>query len=126
MIFILIGAFTHIVLFFFYKRLVDPKIYILLLGVTVILAFIGYQNLANEYLQLKGGHAAKAMFLPLLFMVFYWLLRQIFLLIFKNEPLMTKANSPSWDQGEYRRLHGGDAIFTVLNLTLPYLTIFLI
>jgi hypothetical protein len=68
-----------------------------------------------------NGNAAEWTFFPLLFMIYYWLLRKIFLIIFKEEPLMTGYMQSSWEQGEYRKLHF-EMLFTILTLILPYVT----
>ncbi|WP_131726163.1 hypothetical protein [Chryseobacterium sp. Leaf405] len=69
-----------------------------------------------------NGNAATWTFLPLFFMIYHWIFRNLFLILFGNEPLMTGYMQSSWEQGEYRRLHTGDAAFTVLTLFLPFLT----
>jgi len=89
---------------------------------TVLIALFGYLNIDRESLKMVNGNAAEWTFFPLLFMIYYWVFRQLFLKIFKNEPLMTGYMQTSWEQGEYRRLHMGDAIFTILTLILPFLT----
>ena len=125
MTYILLGGISQLVLWLSYKILKNQKIYICLLGLSFVLALFGYLNLDRESLKIVNRNAAHWTFLPLIFMIYYWILRQLFLKIFKNEPLMTGYMQSSWDQGEYRRLHMGDAIFTVLTLILPFLTIML-
>ena len=122
MTYILLGGIGHIILFLSYKILKKSKLYLGLLGLTVLIALFGYFNIDRESLKMVNGNAAEWTFLPLLFMVYYWILRQLFLKIFKYEPLMTGFMQKNWDQGEYRRLHMGDAIFTISTLFLPILT----
>ena len=71
---------------------------------------------------MPNGNAAFCSFLPILFMIYYSILRRLFLVIFGNEPIMKAYMQSNWEQGEYRRLHHGDALFTVLTLILPFLT----
>jgi len=122
-IYIFLGGITHIILWLFYKKLKNTKTYLVVLIFTILIAIFGILNLDRESLKMKNGNAAEWTFFPLLFMIYYWILRQVFLKIYGNEPLMTGYMQSSWEQGEYRRLHMGDAIFTVLTLILPYLTI---
>lgn len=124
--YIIIGGVGQLLLWLSYKILKNPKIYLILLCSTIIIAVFGYTNMDRQSLQMPNGNAAEWTFFPLLFLIYYWLLRQLFLKIFKNEPLMTGYMQISWDQGEYRRLHMGDALFTVLTLILPFLTTLLI
>jgi hypothetical protein len=75
---------------------------------------------------MEKGNAATWTFFPVLFIIYFGLFRQLFLKLFKNEPLMTGYMRWSWEQGEYRRLHMGDAIFTISTLIFPFLTILII
>ncbi len=126
MTYILIGGIGQLLLWLMYKILKNPKIYLGLFGLTVLIALFGYFNIDRESLQMVNGNAAEWTFFPMLFMIYYWIFRQLFLKIFKNEPLMTRYMQVSWEQGEYRRLHMGDAIFTILTLILPFLTTIII
>ena len=120
--YILLGGIGQLILWLSYKILKKPKIYLGLFGLTVLIALFGYLNIDRESLKMVNGNAAEWTFFPLLFMIYYWVFRQLFLKIFKNEPLMTGYMQTSWEQGEYRRLHMGDATFTILTLMLPFLT----
>lgn len=124
--YILLGGIGQLVLWLSYKILKNPKIYLGLFGLTVLIALFGYLNIDRESLKMVNGNAAEWTFFPLLYMIYYWVFRQLFLRIFKNEPLMTGYMQTSWEQGEYRRLHMGDALFTILTLILPFLTTLLI
>jgi hypothetical protein len=126
MTYILLGGIGQLILWLSYKILKNPKIYLGLFGLTVLIALFGYLNIDRESLKMVNGNAAEWTFFPLLFMIYYWVFRQLFLQIFKNEPLMTGYVQTSWEQGEYRRLHMGDALFTILTLILPFLTTLLI
>lgn len=126
MTYILLGGIGQLILWLSYKILKNPKIYLGLFGLTVLLALFGYLNIDRESLKTVNGNAAEWTFFPLLFMIYYWVFRQLFLQIFKNEPIMTGYMQTSWEQGEYRRLHMGDALFTILTLILPVLTTLLI
>jgi hypothetical protein len=122
MTYILLGGIGQLILWLSYKILKKPKIYLGLFGLTVLIALFGYLNIDRESLKMVNGNAAEWTFFPLLFMIYYWVFRQLFMKIFKNEPLMTGYMQMSWEQGEYRRLHMGDAMFTILTLMLPFLT----
>jgi len=124
--YIISGAGLQLVLFIGYKLLKKPKNYWTILILTIGLATFGYLNMDRPSLEMAKGNAATWTFLPLLFMIYYGLFRQLFLKLFKNEPLMTGYLMMSWEQGEYRRLHFGDAIFTISTLILPFLTTLLI
>ena len=78
--------------------------------------------MGRESLKMQNGNAATWAFLPLFYMIYYWIFRNLFRIIFGDEPLMTGYMQSSWKQGEYRKLHMGDAIFTVSTLILPFLT----
>ena len=122
MIYILIGGIGQLILWLSYKILKNPKIYLGLFVLTILIALFGYSNIHRESLKIVNGNAAEWTFLPILFMIYYWVFRQLFLKTFKNEPEMTGFMQLSWEQTEYRRLHMGDAIFTILTLVLPFLT----
>ncbi len=124
--YIISGAGLQLVLFVGYKLLKKPKIYWTIFLLTVGLSIFGYLNMDRPSLEMANGNAATWTFLPLLFMIYFGLFRQLFLKLFKNEPLMTGYMQTSWEQGEYRRLHFGDAIFTISTLILPFLTTLLI
>ena len=120
--YIISGAGVQFALFIGYKLLKKPKTYWIVLFLTIGFALFGYLNMDRPSLEMANGNAATWTFLPLLFMVYFGLLRNLFLKMFNNEPLMTGYMQWSWEQGEYRRLHYGDTIFTILTLILPFLT----
>ncbi len=122
LLYILLGGITQLLLWLSYKMLKNNKVYLICLSVTILIAYFGYLNLSRPSLKMINGNAAEWTFFPLLFMIYYWLFRRLFLLIFGNEPLMTGYMQSSWEQGEYRKLHMGDAFFTILTLILPFLT----
>ena len=122
LLYILLGGITQLLLWLSYKMLKNNKVYLICLSVTILIAYFGYLNLSRPSLKMINGNAAEWTFFPLLFMIYYWLFRRLFLLIFGNEPLMTGYMQSSWEQGEYRKLHMGDAFFTILPLILPFLT----
>ncbi|PHS06376.1 MAG: hypothetical protein COA88_10830 [Kordia sp.] len=122
MTYILIGGIGQLALWLMYKILKNPKIYLGLFGLTILIALFGYFNMDRESLQMVNGNASYWTFFPILFMIYYWIFRQLFLKTFKNEPLMTGYMQSSWEQGEYRKLHMGDVMFTILTLILPFVT----
>ncbi len=121
-LYVFLGSIGQITLWLFYKKLRNRKVFLIILSLTVLIALFGYLNIGRESLKMVKGNAATWTFLPLLFMIYYWLLRNLFLIIFGNEPLMTGYMQSSWEQDEHRRLHAGDAGFTALTLILPFLT----
>jgi hypothetical protein len=121
-LYVFLGSIGQITLWLFYKKLRNRKVFLITLLSTILIAIFGYLNIDRESLKMVKGNAATWAFLPLLFMIYYWILRKLFLIIFGNEPLMTGYLQSSWEQGEHRRLHAGDAAFTVLTLILPFLT----
>jgi len=123
MTYILLGGIIQSILWLSYKILNNPKVYSVLFGLTILIALFGYLNIDRESLKMANGNAAEFTFLPILFMAYYWMFRQLFLKIFKNEPIMAGYMQISWEQGEYRRLHIGDIYFTILTLILPMTTI---
>ncbi|MCU7617753.1 hypothetical protein NZ698_11135 [Chryseobacterium sp. PBS4-4] len=122
MTYIYSGGGGQIILWLGYKLLKKTKVYIICFILAVLLAVLGYLNIDNKLLMMPNGNAAFWSFLPLLFLIYYSILRKLFLVIYGNEPLMKAYMQSSWEQGEYRRLHYGDALFTVLTLILPFLT----
>jgi len=121
-IYIALGIIGQMILWLFYKILKNKKTFFILLIFTILIALFGYLNINRESLKMVNGNAATWTFLPLFFMIYHWIFRNLFLILFGNEPLMTGYMQSSWEQGEYRRLHAGDAAFTVLTLVLPFLT----
>ncbi len=120
------GAGILLILFLGYKILRKPKVYWTILIITIGIALFGLFNMDRPALEMVNGNAATWTFFPVLFMIYFGLLRQLFLKLFKNEPLMSGYYQTSWEQGEYRKLHMGDVIFTILTLILPFLTILII
>lgn len=125
MLYILIGVLGQLTLVLLYKKLKNPRIFTAFLVLTILIALFGYLNRSRESLEMVNGNAAEFTLLPLLFLIYYWIFRQLFLLVFKNEPLM-RGQTVSWDIGEYRKSHLGDAFFTAATLLLPILTAHLI
>src|SRR5690554_7228841 len=124
--YIVTGGLLFILLHVIYKPLRKPKIYWTIFALTCGFALFGYLNIDRPSLQMARGNAVTYTFLPILYIVYFGPLRQWFLKVFKNEPLMAGYMQWSWDQGEYRRLHFGDVIFTIATLILPILTIILV
>jgi hypothetical protein len=125
-VYIFLGGIVQLLLWLSYKILKNNKIFIACFLLTVIIAYFGYSNWNRPTLQMKNGNAAEWTFFPILFMIYYWIFRNLFLIICGNEPLMTGYMQSSWEQGEYRRLHIGDALFTILTLILPFITTLLL
>jgi len=123
--YILLGGGIQIALIIAYKILRKQKCYWIILISTLILALFGFLNIDRISLEMAKGSGASFTFLPLLFMIYFGAFRQIFIKLFKNEPLIAGYMQTSWNQGEYRKLHMGDVFFTILTVILPFLTIML-
>lgn len=119
-LYIMLGGIGQFILWMSYKVLKNRTTYLIILIFAILIALLGYLNINRESLKMTNGSAATWTFLPLFFMIYYWILRNLFIIIFGNEPLMTGYMQSSWEQGEYRKLHMGDAIFTVLTLISPF------
>ncbi|UII24249.1 hypothetical protein [Fulvivirga ligni] len=109
----------HIILWVSYKLLRRLIVYIPVLLFTLGMAIFGYFNIDNPAFQMAKASAANFLFSPLIFIILFRMERFLFLKIFKNEPLLSGYMQRSWDQGEYRRLHFGDVIFTISCLLIP-------
>lgn len=116
-----IGLTVHLTFWAGYKLLKNKLFMGFAIATSALLALIAFNMQGIESLQMKGGYAANWFFTPALFLITYILFRYIFKLLFKNEPIMASYRATSWDQAEYRRLHAGDSIFTMLTLVLPML-----
>lgn len=116
-----LGSANHVILWLFYKSLRKRKVYLVSFLIASLLAL--YAILHIDSVELKSTEKDYWLFLPILFLVTFGLLRIFFLIVFGNEPLMTGYRQPSWEQGEYRRLHFGDVFFTILTLIVSWLII---
>lgn len=124
--YILIGGIGQLILWLSYKILKNQKTYLVLFGLTILIALFGCLNIDREPLQMGKGNAAEWTFLPVLFMIYYWIFRQLFMKIYKNEPLMPGYMYTSLEQEEHRRLHIGDFLFTIVTLVLPFLSMIIV
>ncbi|MBF9255822.1 hypothetical protein I2I11_21160 [Pontibacter sp. 172403-2] len=50
--YILLGGISQLILWLSYKTLKNPKIYLALLGLTILIAFFGYLNIEREALKM--------------------------------------------------------------------------
>lgn len=116
MIYLIIGI--AIELFFIgimtFRLIISKKLYFIFLLISITFGLIGFylrfsQNLVKSYYLL----------IPLIFLFLYQLLRFVFKLFFGYEPILSGYKQQSWNQGEYRKLHFGDVIFTILLLFSP-------
>ena len=117
-----LGSAIHGLFWLFYKKLRKRKIYFISLLISSLLAL--YAILHIDSPEVKSVESDYWLFLPGLSLVYFGLLRILFLNIYGNEPLMAGYMQSSWEQGEYRRLHFGDVFFTILTLFLPWITFF--
>ncbi|MDX2361774.1 MAG: hypothetical protein QNK23_13275 [Crocinitomicaceae bacterium] len=115
----IIGMGIHLTFLLGHKLLRKKRIMIGASVISACLAFTAYYFPYMESLQMKNGYAMNSLYSPAIFLVIYVLSRYLFKLIFKNEPIMAGYMSLSWEQGEYRKLHLGDSLFTVATLILP-------
>jgi len=117
--YLLIGMGIHLVFWLGHKLLRKKWVLVSAIILSGLLAFIAFNYQGIDSLQMKGGYAANLFFSPAMFLITYTLCRYFFKLIFKNEPIMSGYLSTNWEQGEYRKLHMGDSMFTVITLILP-------
>ncbi len=122
-LYLFLGGGIHLLLFLIYKTLKKPRVFWSIFVFAILLSIVSYINLDRPTLQMKHGNAASWLFLPILFLISFSVFRKIFIWAFGNEPLMTGYMQTSWEQGEYRKLHYGDAIFTISCLCIPLLII---
>ncbi|XOV66153.1 MAG: hypothetical protein ACFHU9_11000 [Fluviicola sp.] len=116
-----IGCGVHLIFFLAYKLLRRNWYLVVAIAISLILVAGGFNLQGFETLQMKKGYAANWLFSPAFFLITFTTTRYLFKLIFKNEPIMAGYMQRSWNQGEYRRLHLGDSLFTVINMLLPML-----
>lgn len=116
MIYLIIGF--AIELFFIgvmtFKLIIPKKLYFMFLIISIIIALIGFYFRVNQNLK-----ESYYLLIPFIFLVLYQLLRFGFKFFFRNEPILSGYLQSSWDQGEYRKLHFGDVVFTILLLFSP-------
>lgn len=116
MIYLIIGF--AIELFFIgvmtFKLIIPKKLYFMFLIISIIISLIGFYFRVNQNLK-----ESYYLLIPFNFLLLYQLLRFVFKLFFGNEPILSGYKQISWDQGEYRKLHFGDMVFTILLLFSP-------
>jgi hypothetical protein len=116
-----IGCGVHLIFFLAYKLLRRKWYLVVAITISVVLVAGGFNLQGFDTLQMENGYAANWLFSPAFFLITFTTTRYLFKLIFKNEPIMAGYMQKSWDQGEYRRLHLGDSLFTVINMFFPVL-----
>ena len=123
---LVLGLIVHFAFILGYKKIRNQKVYLSLLSISTFIALIGFM-LRNQ-LNLKYGeiNASVFFYLPILSLLYLGFFRLFFQKMFGQEPLMTKPYEFNWDQGEYRRLHFGDLLFTFFTMLGPILTVMLI
>lgn len=121
-VFFWIGNGLLIILHIGYKLLRKMQGFSVLFVITALIAVFGIYKTSDLTLE-KNNSSGIWLVAPFLFVVCFGIFRLIFIKIFKNEPLMTRPYMISWDDGEYRRLHFGDAIFTILTYMTPILSL---
>jgi len=116
MIFLLFGFVIEIIFIgiMTFKTIIPVKIYVFSLIASIFLSILGLFYIL-EYKEIKAFYLS----VPFFFLIIYQILRFSFKLFFRNEPILSGYLQKSWDQGEYRRLHYGDVVFTILLLFLP-------
>ncbi len=113
-----------LVLFAFAKYLNKLRFLVALLFLSLLLAVYGLLNFNEPSIQVKYGSAAAFLFLPIVYLVFYLILRKVYLVLFADEPLMTAPYMFSWESGEHRKHNLPDVIFTLLTVLLPPLVVY--
>ena len=123
---LILGLIIQFAFLFAYKKITDKKVYWSLLSISTFLALTGFfvRNLPEfKHFEIN---ASVFFYLPLFSLLYLGLFRLFFQEIFGEEPIMAQAYSLSWDQGEYRRLHFGDILFTSFTILSPFFTVMLI
>lgn len=97
-----------------FKLIIPKHLYFICLLISIILGLIGvYLRISQDFIE------SYYLLIPFNFLLLYQLLRFIFKSFFGNEPILSGYKQKSWIQGEYRKLHFGDVIFTILLLFSP-------
>lgn len=120
-VYFIVGASTHFVFWLAHKQLYKKAFLFSAVAISVIFIIVALNMQGIDALQNKVGYAANWLLSPGLFLLTYVIARFLFKAIFKNEPIMAGYMQFSWEQGEYRKLHLGDSLFTVITLFLPML-----
>ena len=119
---LVLGLIVHFSFILAYKKIRNRKVYLSLLSISTFIALIGFLLRNQPYLKSGEINASVFFYLPLLSLLYLGFFRLFFQEIFGKEPLMTKPNEFNWDQGEYRRLHFGDLLFTFFTMLGPIFT----
>jgi hypothetical protein len=123
---LVLGLIVHFSLILAYQKIRNRKVYLSLLSISTFIALIGFLLRNQPYLKSGEINASVFFYLPILSLLYLGFFRLFFQEMFGEEPLMTKAYSLSWEQGEYRRLHFGDLLFTLFTILGPIFTIMLV
>lgn len=120
------GLIVHFALILVYKKIRNQKVYLSLSLISSFIALTGFLLSNQPYIQYGEINASVFFYLPILSLLYLGFFRLFFQEMFGEEPLMTKPYAFTWDQGEYRRLHFGDLLFTFFTMLGPILTVMLI
>ncbi len=123
---LVLGLIIHFSFILAYKKIRNQKVYLSLLSISTFIALIGFLFRNQPHLKSGEINASVFFYLPILSLLYLGFFRLLFQKMFGEEPLMTKPYEFNWDQGEYRRLHFGDLLFTFFTMLGPILTVMLI
>ena len=123
---LILGLIIHVAFILAYKKIRIQKAYLSLFSISTFLALIGFLMRNQPSVKFVDINASVFLYLPIFSLIYLGFLRLLFQKIYGEEPLMTKAYSLSWEQGEYRRLHFGDLLFTLFTNLGPIFTVLLI
>jgi hypothetical protein len=123
---LILGLIIHVAFILAYKKIRIQKVYLSLFSISTFLALIGFLMRNQPSVKFVDINASVFLYLPIFSLIFLGFLRLLFKKMYGEEPLMTKAYSLSWEQGEYRRLHLGDLLFTLFTNLGPIFTVLLI
>jgi hypothetical protein len=123
---LILGLIIHVAFILAYKKIRIQKVYLSLFSISTFLALIGFLIRNQPFVKLVDINASVFLYLPIFSLIYLGFLRLLFQKMYGEEPLMTKAYSLSWEQGEYRRLHFGDLLFTLFTNLGPIFTVLLI
>lgn len=122
----IIALLIHLVFHLKYKKVRIRKVFWTLITISSFLALTGYIIRNQPSLTYGNINASVFFYLPLFSLLYIGFFRMFFQEIYYEEPIMAKPYSIGLNQGEYRRLHAGDIIFTIFTLLAPILTVMII
>ena len=122
----IISLIFHFALNYLYKRLRKRKKYVIMLLITALIAIIGFFLSEEPSFTYVEINLTVFFYLPFLSILFIGFSRLSFQVIFEEEPILARPLALSWKQGEIRRLHFGDILYSFMTIIGPILIIMII